>query len=344
VGSDAARRIPLVMRVDRPESDPRMQSAASLLASPAREGAERPHVDPRIVLSSIGEAVYDWDIGSDRLSWSGNAHSLFGIEAPERLATGVAFDKALDPVSPSTRSEAILLGEGADAGSGVPYRLSYAIAQPGGGLAWFEDNGRWFAGADGRAATAHGAVRRTQGPTEAERQEIAAAKFDAQTGAYLRAPFLRLMADDFAKAQSEGKGSVFCLMAIDDLAFIKASYGFAAADETIAGVAQRLRTTMRRKDRFVRFSGAKLGVLLALFDQDAEVAEAARRFMAAVAAAPIQTSAGPVAVRLHVGCAVAGRGHGFDVVACVRRPRRPQRLPGRRRPRGGAAPQPVRLR
>jgi diguanylate cyclase (GGDEF)-like protein len=285
---------------------------------PGSAGAERQQVDPRVVLSSIGEAVYDWDIAEDRLSWSGNALSLLGVGAAERLATGAAFDRALDPISPSTRAEAILLCDARDSGSGVPYRLSFAITQPQGDLAWFEDTGRWFAGADGRAATAHGAVRRTSGPTEAERQEIAASKFDELTGAYLRAPFLRLMASDLGKAQSSGKASIFCLLAIDDLAFVKASYGFAVAEEVVAGVARRLRATMRRKDRFVRWSGGKLGVLLALFDDSAAIEDAAQRFMARVAAEPVQTSAGPVAVRLQAGCAVAGRGMGFDVVACVR--------------------------
>jgi len=295
-----------------------MNQRIGSLSGPSSPGSDlaRPQVDPRVVLSSIGEAVYDWDIAADRLSWSANALSLFETEGSEWLDSGARFDKALDPISPSTRAEAILLCEGRDTGGGVPYRLSFAIAQRGGALAWFEDTGRWFAGVDGRAAAAHGVVRRTPGPTDAERQDIASAKFDEQTGAYLRAPFLRMMASDLAKPRTSGQVAVFCLMAVEDWAFIKESYGFAVADEVMAGIARRLRSTMRSKDRFVRFSGAKLGVLLTVFDGAAAVEDAARRFMAAVSAEPIHTAAGPVAARMRTGCAIAGRD--ADTVTCIR--------------------------
>ncbi len=276
----------------------------------------RPQVDPRVVLTSIGEAVYDWNVAEDTLSWSGNAASLFEREVGDWLATGASFDRTLDPISPSTRAEAIVLCEGKDSGNGVPYRLIFALSKSDGALLWFEDTGRWFADGDGRAAAAHGAVRRISGPSESERQEIASSKFDEQTGAYLRAPFLRLMAGDLVRAWEADKTAVFCLMAIDDLAFIRATYGFAVADEVVAGLARKLRTTMRRKDRFVRFSSTKLGVLLTLFDDGAMVEEAARRFMSIVGAEPIWTSAGPVAVRLQVGCAVAPKG--VETIACIR--------------------------
>ncbi len=294
--------------------NPSTESLSDL--SSAASAPLRPQVDPRVVLTSIGEAVYDWDIAEDTLSWSGNAGSLFEREVGEWLATGASFDKTLDPISPSTRAEAILLCEGKDSGSGVPYRLIFALGRRDGALLWFEDTGRWFAGADGRAAAAHGAVRRISGPSESERQEIASSKFDEQTGAYLRAPFLRLMASDLARAGEAGKTSVFCLMAIDDLAFIRANYGFGVADEVVAGLARKLRTTIRRKDRFVRFSSTKLGVLLTLFDDGAVVEEAARRFMSLASAEPIRTSAGPVAVRLRIGCAIAPKG--TETIACIR--------------------------
>ncbi len=276
----------------------------------------RPQVDPRIILTSIGEAVYDWDIAADTLSWSGNAASLFEREAGDWLATGAGFDKLLDPISPSTRAEAILLCEGKDSGSGVPYRLVFALSKRDGALLWFEDTGRWFAGVDGRAAAAHGAVRRISGPGEGERQEIASSKFDEQTGAYLRAPFLRLMTTDLAKAADGGKTAVFCLMAVDDLAFIRNTYGFAVADEVVAGLARKLRTTIRRKDRFVRFSSTKLGVLLTVFDDGGVIEDAGRRFVSIATSQPIQTSAGPVAVRLQVGCALATKG--VDTITCIR--------------------------
>ncbi len=266
-----------------------------------------PHaVDPRIVLSSIGEAVYDWDIGSDTLSWSGNAASLFGAQQGDRLSSGVSFNKLLDPISPSTRAEAILLCETKDSGSGVPYRFSFAIRKSPGETLWFEDSGRWFAGASGRAAAAHGVVRRIEGPGEGAQRELSASMFDGLTGAYLRAPFIRLMADDIEKAKAASRTAVLFLVGINDLAFVSQNYGFEAADEVIAGVARRILGVLRRKDRIVRYSNTKLGVLLTVFDGEG-IEEAALRIMGAVSAEPIQTASTAIAVRLQVGAAVAPR-------------------------------------
>lgn len=273
-------------------------------------------VDPRVVLSSIGEAVYDWDIATDGLSWSGNALSLFEVSESDRLATGSAFNRMMDPISPSTRAEAILLTDAKDAGSGVPYRVTFAVQHGRNALLWFEDTGRWFAGADGTAAAAHGVVRRIEGPSQTERREIASSKFDELTGAFLRGPFLRIMADDLVKAEAKKKSMVLLLITINDLSYVNKVCGFAAADEVIAGVAQCLRATIRGKDRLVRYSGTRLGVLLTLFD-NAEVHEAAARIMAAVSAHPIRTSAGPIAVSLHVGSVTAPR-DGRDTITLLR--------------------------
>ncbi len=282
----------------------------SLTAIPAIQ------IDPRAILSSIGEAVYDWDISTDTLSWGGNAIELFGVTEMERLATGEAFNKLMDPISPSTRAEAILLCDGKDSGGGVPYRLTVAIQNGRGPLLWFDDTGRWFAGADGRPAAAHGVVRRVEGPSEAERREISSSKFDELTGGLLRTPFIRLMTDDLAKAREKTKSSVFMLISINDLTFVNTNYGFEAADEVIAGVSARIRGAIRGKDRFMRFSGTKLGVFLTVFNGD-DPQEAAGRLRAAVSGEPIRTSAGPIAVSLQIGAAISPK-DGAEPIAILR--------------------------
>jgi diguanylate cyclase (GGDEF)-like protein len=252
------------------------------------------------VLSSIGEAVYDWDITTDHLSWSGNPLALLQIPDLDRISSGASFNGVLDPVSPTTRNETILLGEGQDGGSGVPYRLLFAVRPQRAQPLWFEDTGRWFGGADGRPITAHGVIRRIETPSEAERNALASAKIDDLTGAYQRSLFLRVMADDIQRAQIKNKKSLFFLTAVDDLDFVNQTYGYEVADQVIAGVARRLKGVLRGKDRMVRHSGTKLGLFLTPFDPD-DVKEVVTRFQAAVSEAPFQTGAGSVVVGLILG-------------------------------------------
>jgi diguanylate cyclase (GGDEF)-like protein len=270
------------------------------LLPPAAAGDERHVVDPQTVLSSIGEAVYDWDIASDHLSWSGNPLQLMNVTDLELIRSGTSFNMLLDPLSPATRNEVILLADGSDTGGGVPYRLIFALAPKDGAILWFEDTGRWFAGADGRPATAHGAVRRTAAPSDVERGAAAPGKLDELTGAYQRSLFLKLMAEDLQKAQKKGAKSLFLLTAIDDVDFVNQTYGYEVADQVIAGVARRIKGMIRKKDRMVRYSGTKLGILLSPFTAE-DAREAVQRLQAAVEEAPIKTAAGAVVVGLMVG-------------------------------------------
>jgi diguanylate cyclase (GGDEF)-like protein len=284
--------------------------AQTLVPSPTAE------VDPRSILQSIGETVYDWNIQTDALSWGGSVSSLFGSIPKELLATGSAFARIIDPVSPATRSEAILLSSESDAGQGVPYQLIYAVQHGRNPLIWFEDTGRWFAGLDGRPTIAHGSLRRVSGPTEQERREIVSNKFDPQTGAFQRGPFLKIMADDLKRPRKDGVNSAFLLISLNDLEFVNQTYGYDAADEVMITVARRLRETIRGRDRLVRYSGTKLGVWLNPFDSD-EPDEAIERIMSLVSKAPIATAAGPIAIGLHVGSTMAPR-DGNDPIRLLR--------------------------
>ena len=287
-----------------------------IATGPVKSIHEPVTADPCVILSSIGEAVYDWDIESDTLVWSPNALELLKISEPERIATGKFFNELIDPVSPATRAEAILLCDGIDSGHGVPYRLQLALLVEKSGVSWFEDTGRWFAGSDGRAGTAHGVVRRIEAPQSNGRTNFAAPRIDPLTGAYERSPFIRLMADDLRRAGQKDVVSCFVLASIPELSAINKSHGFDVADEVIAVVAQRLRGTTRGKDRMVRCSGNKLGLLLTPFDP-ANMKEAIGRLSASVSTQPIVTSVGAVMVALKMGV-VLSPAHGHEPIALMR--------------------------
>ncbi|MGL4239919.1 MAG: EAL domain-containing protein [Beijerinckiaceae bacterium] len=308
-------------------------AAASTISAPPSDGAHV--VDPGTVLSSIGEAVYDWDISSDHLSWSGDPLALLRVPDLDRINNGNAFNGILDPISPATRNEAILLGDGQDTGGGVPYRLLFAVRPPKSQALWFEDTGRWFAGADGRPVAAHGVIRRIEAPTEAERSQLNASKFDELTGAYQRSLFLRVMADDLHRAHGKQKKSLFFLTSIDDLDFVNQTYGYEVADQVIAGVARRLKGVLRRKDRMVRHSGAKLGLLLSPYDPE-DVKDVVSRFRSAVSEAPFQTGAGSVAVSLILG-GVMAPADGKDPIDILRKSEEALNDAKAKRHRGGYA-------
>ena len=61
------------------------------------------------ILASLGQASFVWDIGSDRLTWSENAASVFADIPAEALASGAEFAKLIEPAR-SIRQDALTHG------------------------------------------------------------------------------------------------------------------------------------------------------------------------------------------------------------------------------------------
>jgi diguanylate cyclase (GGDEF)-like protein len=253
-------------------------------------------VDPRSLLSSIGEVVYTWDIATDALEWGPNVAEVLGPVAPAVLARGLAFAGLVEPGSGRSRYDAIYSVGGHDLGDGVVYRTRYA-ADLAGRKMWIEDAGRWFVGMDGRPARARGVLRleRAVRPEElgADHHELCD-----------RASLVEHVETALAEHLPAERGLVVLIGAIDELARLNDDFGHEATDEIIQEVQERLRSVMRRRDHLMRYSGNRFAILLTGCPA-AQVEVAAQRFIKAVAQSAIETSRGIALARLRVGAAVA---------------------------------------
>jgi diguanylate cyclase (GGDEF)-like protein len=277
-------------------------------ASSASGDGGRVPLDPRAILTSIGEAVYDWDITSDQIAWGANASEVLGLSDLSGVATGRAFGLVTEPDSGQTRHAAIFEANTADPGTGVPYRTRYAL-RLGQRVIAVEDSGRWYGDAEGRPAFAHGVVRVTPGAERAAREVF--------PGLRDRAELLAQFRGDVAEA-GRGRQSVTLMVAtIGDLAALNEQLGYERVDGIIEEVQKRLHTVLRRRDRYGRYSGNRFAI--ALLSCPAEQAKiAASRFVQAVESKPIVTDHDHLAVRLCVGAATAPD-HATDAASLLRR-------------------------
>lgn len=276
---------------------------------------ERGPLDPRAVLTSIGEVVYDWDIASDSIAWSANAADVFGLPDMTLFACGAAFGLACEDSAGRTRHDVVLDSRGTDEGVGVPYRAAYLLRLPpearaacavdGRGLVAVEDTGRWYAGADGRPAFAHGVLR------------LAAAGRDIAAPTRARADFLETLGPDVAAAVKAKRPMTMMVMAVEGLDRLNDEHGFEVADQAIEEVMRRAVVVMRRRDVFARYASNRFGVALLSCPLDqAEIA--AERLRAGVEGAPIATPRGPVTLRVALGAASAPQ-HATDAPGLLRR-------------------------
>src|SRR4051794_18951621 len=277
---------------------------ARLSAQSATHGA----ADPNGILASIGLVPYDWRLDTDTLTWGANAAEVLQVRDVARIATGRSYASFLDPKNTATRYDAVMDTGGRDYGAGVPYQTEYCLLTGPDGTTplWVEDNGRWFAGPDGRPAHAHGVVRAVTERHQNEQQLTYLSRFDRLTGEMNRNALTEILTASLEEALKYRGSCGFMMIAVDNLARINESYGFGVADEVIAAVGRRLRSRMRAGDMLGRFSSNKFGVVLKNCTPD-DLTMAAGRFLTAVREDGVQAADGPVAATIPIGGVAAWR-------------------------------------
>ncbi|MGO9389797.1 putative bifunctional diguanylate cyclase/phosphodiesterase [Rhodoblastus sp.] len=292
-----------------PEPIPAAVAAKSTAIAMAGEETAAP--DPRKILDSIGETVYDWDLHSDRISWGPNAARVLGVANMDAICTGRRYAEWLSHDSESSRYQAIARAASVDEGAGAPFQIRYGLVPPDGAreaTVWIEDTGRWFAGPDGCPARAHGLVRVITDRYRLERQLACESRFDSLSGALNRAALLEQTAHFYAQSAKTKQPFAALLLGVENLSALNRTHGYDLADQTIAGLAKRLRAHCRERDLVARYAGGKFAVVLENCDRR-EMIAAAERLIEVVGATPFDTSAGPTPISLRVGGVVAPR-HG----------------------------------
>lgn len=253
-------------------------------------------VDPKDVLSSIGEVVYTWDMDTDDLRWGPNASDILSAMPPEALSKGIGFARLVEPGAGRSRYDAIMDASGADLGDGVPYRTRFAILL-GDRKMWVEDTGRWFGGIDGNPARARGVLRLERPVTETD---LAGPSYTICD----RTSLIQRLDELMAEQMPANRSVVVLALAIDDLTQINDDFGHEATDEILVAVQERLSRVMRTRDRLMRYSSNRFAVILTGCPID-QIETAARRLIRAVSRSAITTRRGIALTRIRVGAALA---------------------------------------
>ncbi|MGB7034802.1 MAG: bifunctional diguanylate cyclase/phosphodiesterase [Xanthobacteraceae bacterium] len=265
-------------------------------------------LDASLILASVGEVAYDWQIDADTLRWSGNAAEVLLIGDIAAVSTGRAFAGLLEADNTQARFDAVTRSDKHDDGRGVAYQIQYCLRPDPSAQTklWIEDTGRWFAGDDGKPARALGVMRVINERYEHEQRLSYLARHDGLTGELNRHHLSEILEDTIEEAFRFRSSCGFLLVGIDNLARINESYGFEVAEQVISAVAKRLHSRMRGKDTLGRFSGNKFGLVLRDCTPD-DMAIAADRMLVGVRDEMIATSAGPIAITITIGGVTAPR-------------------------------------
>jgi diguanylate cyclase (GGDEF)-like protein len=258
--------------------------------------------DSRKAMIAAGEAAYHWTISSDTLNWTANASEVLGCATAD-ISSGKHFAGFLDAENATSRFDTVMHTQTRDTGEGVPFQIEYRFRSDGRDSPksiWVEDQGRWYAGPDGRPHEVFGTIHRIDERHSRDQHLNFLSNCDPLTGMMNRGRMTEALGEAISVAAKERGHCAFAIAAVNNLPIVNEAYGFEVADEVIVALGRRLRQVMRAGDGIARYSGGKFGIILNNCDEE-ELKAALDRFLAIVRDSVIETQHGPVWAMLSIG-------------------------------------------
>ncbi|NRA29923.1 MAG: EAL domain-containing protein [Parvularculaceae bacterium] len=266
----------------------------------------------RFALEAAEQAMFEFDPSSDEVVWA-DPQQAAKVTGYQSLGEANAYDELIASVSPEdvvARRAAI---ESAKS-EGRSYAVEFRAAGPDGQRHWFEERGTWMQIAGEERLV--GVLRRIDAQKQREEKLNYLAAHDEMTGQLNRARTKEALEIAISQA-GEGDGSAFFLVGIDNVGGINASFGFDAADEVIAEIAQRLERSLPAGCICGRVAGTKFGII-APGRSPERVREMAMHILNLVRADVIKTCSGAIAASVCLGVARLSADMGNAGVAMAR--------------------------
>jgi len=272
----------------------------------ARDDLEKAHLDlakthqdltQAQTLSGIGS--WDWEIISNRVSWSDQLYMLTGSDRKTFVPSVASF---LDLIHPEDRERvADLINQAVVDETGLDYE-SRLVRGDGRVLAIHALAERQVS-ADGQVrmfGTFHDVTERKALQEEIERLAF----HDPLTGLANRRLFLDRLEHALDRQRRSGQGCGVLFMDLDDFKKVNDAHGHGAGDQLLCAVAGRLVASVRPGDTVARLGGDEFAVLLEEVDLEASTRLAER--VEAELCQPIRLQQGAeVSIRASVGMAIA---------------------------------------
>ena len=253
-----------------------MPNSIAKLLPPADGGAaSEPPADVEApAISGLLDAVlYDWDMVTDVIAWGANVRDVLKDFPEDWLRTGAAFAQAEALGAGAARSSFFVSGAPGSDEAGTPYVLAFALHAPTGAHFQVDEVGRWWGDASGRPLRAHGLLRLRK----TVREDASQASFaPARIGQLERRELVSAIEVKSQVAMSQRERFAVVAIGVDHLDNFNATFGYAAGDELLKSISERLSSMLRSTDCFARHAGASFICLLALGDKDNAAATASR--------------------------------------------------------------------
>jgi diguanylate cyclase (GGDEF)-like protein/PAS domain S-box-containing protein len=206
----------------------------------------------QLALRAAGDALWDWDLKTDRIFRSPRWRDMLGYEEWEIGDTHADFVHLLHPDDIRPTLDAV---EAHLAKKSPVLSVEYRLRHKDGSWRWIMDRGQAIWDERGRAVRMAGSHTDITDRKQAEDLLSLQARTDALTGLPNRWEFERLFADTFRTACQNQTPLTVCVCDLDRFKQVNDTHGHAAGDRALVTFGRILREHLRQYDILARVGG-----------------------------------------------------------------------------------------
>lgn len=218
---------------------------------------------------------WDWEIETDRLTWSEEIYRIFGVDNETFETTYEGFLSRINPEDRKPVMDAV--NEGLKGGK--PYSVDHRITLPDGSEKVVREQAEIVCNDDGRALRMIGTVQDITDIKRSEKEIEYRAYHDMLTGLPNRSLLMDRLHLAIARCERNEQTLALLFLDLDDFKRINDGMGHTIGDLLIKGASVRLIACLRDVDTVSRFGGDEFLVLLENVGDNGGILETSHRIM-----------------------------------------------------------------
>lgn len=245
----------------------------------------------RAAIEAAGDIVYDWDLASDSVTWTGRAGELFDPAAKDWPKSADAFSARISPEDLPKRMRALSVHL-----AGLSdYDCEYRVRSEFGQFHWVHDRGGVQRSSNGTPERLTGSLRMVTRRKQREARLEYLTNFDDLTGHFNKLRLLEALDHALSHCIRFDQPGALLVIGVDQMGMLNIAYGYEAGNKVLISIGQRLDRCLRTSDVVGRLGGDRFGILLASCDEE-QALRAAERVLRTVRQSPIEIEGRQVGV------------------------------------------------
>ncbi len=247
-------------------------------------------------IEASGDLLYDWDLATDELVWTGSVQRLFGDGLVGLPESGEAVQGRIHPEDLphciSARADHFAnLGD---------YDCEYRLRRSDGHFHWVHDRGAVKRSATGTPCRMVGVMRLVTRRKQHEARLEYLARFDDLTGQFNKLRVKEALDKALQDCAEGGRGGSYLILGLDRMGLINTVYGHEAGDRVIFEIAQRLDREIGQGGVIGRLHSDRFGIVLPQREKQQSL-ETAERLLQVIRQSPVDTGSREVHVSASAG-------------------------------------------